>query len=283
MPTNQNTALARWRKSGRRIVSSHSVNNAGAERIEAILHGERHSQRKSSEFNSSNFDAEPEKGRILMFEANPVKRFRVLVADDHPVVREGLILLLEREPDLQVIAQASNGREAVEEFVDQRPDVALVDLRMPVMDGIETVLSICERDSAARIGIITSYQNEEDIYRALRAGALGFVLKDATPDELSSCVHALAQGKTWIPPQVGAMLAKRVADRELTRRETDVLRVVAEGKSNKEIGLTFNISEATVKVHITHILEKLRVTGRTEAINVAARRGLVRLDMATAA
>lgn len=283
MPTNQNTALARWRKNGRGVVSSQPAKSSGVERIDAILAGETHLQRRNSDFNSENIDPAPERGRVLKFDAEPVKRVTVLVADDHPVVREGLILLINRRTDMQVIAQASNGREAVERFIDQRPDVSLVDLRMPLMDGIETVMSICERDPAARTGIITSYQNEEDIYRALRAGALGFVLKDATPDELSACLHAVAQGKTWIPPQVGAMLAKRLADRELTRRETEVLQLVAAGKSNKEIGVAFNISEATVKVHITHILEKLRVTGRTEAINVAVKRGLVRLETGTAA
>jgi two-component system NarL family response regulator len=206
-----------------------------------------------------------------------------LVADDHPVVREGLATLIDRQPDLHVVAEASNGREAVEKFFTYHPDVALVDLRMPVMDGIEAVMSICERDPIARVSIITSYQNEEDVYHALRAGALGFILKDATPDELARCIRAVARRETWIPPQVGAMLAKRVTDRELTRRETEVLRMVVAGKSNKEIGVALDISEATVKVHMTHILEKLKVTGRTEAINVAMRRGLVRLDTAMVA
>jgi two-component system NarL family response regulator len=212
--------------------------------------------------------------------AEPSNRLSVLVADDHPVVREGLVSLLNREPDMQIVAQACNGCEAIEKVVAHHPDIALLDLRMPRMDGIDAVVSICQRDPSARIIIITSYQNEEDVYRALRAGALGFILKDATPNELASCIRTVARWETWIPPQVGAMLARRVADRQLTRRETDVLGLVAEGKSNKEIGVACDISEATVKVHMTHILEKLKVTGRAEAINVAVKKGLVRLEAA---
>jgi DNA-binding NarL/FixJ family response regulator len=205
------------------------------------------------------------------------KSFTVLVADNHPVVREGLVALINRQPDMRVIAEAGNGRQAVEAFFAQRPDIALLDLRMPMLDGIDAVISICEKDPAARIAIVTSYQDEEDVYRALRAGAQGYILKDAPVDQLVECIHAVGEGRTWIPPQVGATLAKRIADRELTRRETEVLHAVAAGKSNKEIGSALDISEATVKVHMTHILEKLKVSGRTEAINVAVRRGLVRL------
>lgn len=213
-------------------------------------------------------------------EAEPSSRLSVLVADDHPVVREGLVSLLSREPDMYIVAQARNGSEAIDKFVAHQPDVALLDLRMPLMDGVDAVRSICEKHPAARIIIITSYQNEEDIYRALRAGALGFILKDSTPDELANCIRSVARRETWIPPQVGAMLARRVANRELTRRETDVLGLVAEGKSNKEIGVAFDISEATVKVHMTHLLDKLGVSGRAEAINVAVKKGLVNLDAA---
>ncbi len=126
-------------------------------------------------------------------------------------------------------------------------------------------------------------QGQEEIYRALRAGALGYLLKDAPAEELVESIRAVSAGKTWIPPAVGAKLAQRVTDRQLTTREMEVLGILAVGKSNKEIGVAFNISEATVKVHVTHILEKLKVTGRTEAINVAVRRGLVNMDSATAA
>jgi two-component system, NarL family, response regulator len=213
-------------------------------------------------------------------ENGQAQTIKVLVADDHPVVREGLTALINRQDNMCVIAEAGNGRDAREKFLAQRPDVTLLDLRMSIMNGIETAMSICEQDPKARLVIITSFESEEDIYRALRAGVQGYILKDATTDELAECIRAVANGKTWIPPQVGAKLAKRVADQELTRREMHVLQAVAGGKSNKEIGVALNISEATVKVHMTHILEKLKVTGRTEAINVAVKRGLVRLDEA---
>jgi two-component system NarL family response regulator len=280
-----NQKVVPWRsQGGRRVVPSQSDTSSGEARIEAILHPKHQSHRlESVDFSSSKPDLSPPQGCSPRREVEPTKLVTILVADDHPVVREGLVTLIERQPDMHVVAEASNGREALERFFDQCPNVALLDLRMPIMDGIDTVMSICEKDPAARISIVTSYQNEEDIYRALRAGALGFIVKDATPDELAGCIRAVARGETWIPAKVGAMLAKRVTDRELTRREAEVLRLVAAGKSNKEIGVAFDISEATVKVHMTHLLEKLKVTGRTEAINVAVKKGLVRLDMSTAA
>jgi DNA-binding NarL/FixJ family response regulator len=213
----------------------------------------------------------------------PSRVLTILVADDHPVVREGLVSLISREPDLRVVAEASNGREAAEQFFRHRPDVTLLDLRMSGVDGMSALISICDKEPNAHIAIITSYQLEEDIYRALRAGALGYMLKDVTSEQLRECIHTVAEGRTWVPPQIGAKLARRVADQELTARETQVLNAVAAGKSNKEIGAAFNISEATVKVHMTHILEKLRVTGRAEAINVAVKRGLVHLDLAAVA
>jgi DNA-binding NarL/FixJ family response regulator len=201
-----------------------------------------------------------------------------MVTDDHPIVREGLVALINRRSDMRVIAEASNGRQAVEKYFEQTPDVALLDLRMPVMDGFEAVIAICEKDPSARLVVVTSYQCEEDVYRALRSGAQGYVLKDSSVEELVDCIRAVASGKTWIPPQVGAKLAKHLAYDALTARETEVLQAVTAGKSNKEIGAACNITEATVKVHVTHILEKLKVTGRTEAINVGLKRGLVYLD-----
>lgn len=207
------------------------------------------------------------------------KSFTVLVVDDHPVVREGLIALINRCPEMRVIGEASNGQEAVEQFLAQRPDIALLDLRMPIMGGIEAVTAIREKSHSARLVILTTYQSEEDVYRALHAGAQGYILKDVPATELIDCIRAVGAGKTWIPPGVGARLAKRVAHKQLTPRETEVLHTMATGKSNKEIGVTFNISEATVKVHVTHILEKLKASGRTEAVGLALRRGLVRLDL----
>jgi DNA-binding NarL/FixJ family response regulator len=207
------------------------------------------------------------------------KQITVLIADEQPIVRAGLATLINRRSDMQVIAEASDGQQAVDEYVSSSPDVALLELRLPFMDGIETVTSICARVPDARLVIFTNYQGEEDIYRALRAGAYGYLLKNTPLNELLECILAVADGKRWIPPAVAARLGKRVADRGLTAREIEVLRAVTSGKSNKEIGSALNISEATVKVHMTHIMEKLNVAGRTEAITEAMRRGVVHMEM----
>jgi two-component system, NarL family, response regulator len=202
----------------------------------------------------------------------------VLIADDHPMVREGLTAIIDRQTDMHVIAEASNGHEAVERFLAALPDIGLLDLRMPIVDGIEAVRAIRREVPGARLVVLTSYETEEDIYRALRAGAQGYLFKCCTKVELLECIRAVSCGRSWIPPDVGAKLAKRVVAPDLTRRETDILGALSIGRSNKEIGTLFGISEATVKVHMTHILEKLHVSSRTEAINVAAGRGLVRLE-----
>jgi two-component system NarL family response regulator len=204
--------------------------------------------------------------------------YTVLIADDHPVVREGLATMINRRSDMRVVAEAATGREAVEKFLAHSPDIALLELRLPTMDGVEVVMSICERMPAARLVIFTTCKGEEDIYRAVKAGAFGYLLKETPLNEVVECIRAVARGTRWIPPGVAAMLGKRVADRALTARELEVIRVLTSGKSNKEIGTLLDISEATVKVHITHILEKLKATGRTEAINVAMRSGLVHID-----
>jgi two-component system, NarL family, response regulator len=213
----------------------------------------------------------------------PGKPYTVLIADDHPIVREGLAALINRRSDMQVVAEASNGREAMEKYVSQSPDVALIELRLPLMNGIETVMSICAKLPAARLVIFTACQGEEDIYRALRSGAYGYLFKNSSLVDLVECIRTVAQGRRWIPPAVAARLGKRVGDRGLTAREMQVIHAVTSGKSNKEIGTALDISEATVKVHMTHILEKLNVAGRTEAINVAVRRGLVHMEPVEAA
>ncbi|MCU1257050.1 MAG: putative two-component system response regulator [Candidatus Angelobacter sp.] len=208
------------------------------------------------------------------------KVLTVLIADDHPVVREGLAAIIQLQPDMRVIAEASNGQEAMEKFFLHHPDIVLLDLRMPLMDGVATVVAICEKQPGARLAILTSFESEEEIYRALRAGAQGYVLKDAPAADLIACIRAMNQGGTWIPPGVGAKLAKRVTGQELTTREMEVLRTLVLGKSNKEIGVALDIAESTVKVHVTHVLEKLKASGRTEAISVALKRGLIRMDPA---
>jgi two-component system, NarL family, response regulator len=201
----------------------------------------------------------------------------VLIADDHALVREGIVAVINRQTDMHVVAEASNGNEAVEHFLAALPDIGLLDLRMPMADGIDAIRTIRREVPGARLVVLTSYETDEDIYRALRAGAQGYLFKCCAKEELLECIRAVSCGRSWIPPDVGAKLARRVVAPDLTRRETDVLGALSIGRSNKEIGALFDISEATVKVHMTHILEKLRVSSRAEAINVATGRGLIRV------
>lgn len=200
---------------------------------------------------------------------------RVLICDDHPVVREGLAALISRRPNMQLVGEASNGREAVEQFFIHHPDVTLMDQRMPVLDGVTALERIREKCPEARIILLTTYDGSEDIYRGLRAGAKAYLLKDVSRSELVECIRSVHEGKTEISPQVATRLANRVAREDLTPREMEVLRQMTAGKSNKEIGTALNISESTVKVHVNHILQKLGVESRTEAATVALKRGIV--------
>jgi len=202
---------------------------------------------------------------------------RVLLADDHPVVREGLAAMINRRADMAVVAEAINGREAVQLFGSQKPDVALIDLRMPEMDGLEAIEALCQQFPAARIIVLTTFDDDEDVYRALRAGAKGYLLKDAPRDQLLECIRSVHQGNTFVPSGVATKLAERVSSTELTARELGVLRLIAEGKANKEIGSALSVAESTVKVHVNNILRKLGASGRTEAVTFAIKRGLVRL------
>ena len=203
---------------------------------------------------------------------------RVLIVDDHPVVREGLGALIQRRSDMEVVGEAKDGEEAVEQYFLHHPDITLMDLRLPGKDGVEAISIIREREPSARIIVLTTYEGAEDVYRALRAGAKAYLLKDAPREELLECIRAVHEGKTWIPPAVAAKLAERVSSSGLTAREQEVLQMMVAGKSNKEIGVLLHISEGTVKTHVNHILEKMSVGGRTEASIEALKRGLVRLD-----
>jgi DNA-binding NarL/FixJ family response regulator len=203
---------------------------------------------------------------------------RILLADDHPVVRAGLQALISRRSGMSVIAQASNGAEALNLFRRHRPDVALIDLRMPQMDGVETITAIREQFPAARIIVLTTFDGDEDIYRALRAGAKAYLLKDVPREELLDCIRRVYEGKTYLPSGVANKLAERVAAAQLTKRELDVLRLMSAGKSNKEIGTALLVTEGTVKAHVNSILHKLGVGGRTEAVTSAVKRGIVQLD-----
>jgi two-component system NarL family response regulator len=205
-------------------------------------------------------------------------RANVLVVDDHALLRTGVANIINQESDLHVIAEASNGLEAVEAFERHHPDVTLLDLRMPIMEGVEAVRQIRERDPHAKVIVLTTYDTDDDISRALKAGAKAYVLKDISADALIACIHDVLAGKTYLAPAAAAKLAEGVTRIQLTPRELTTLRLMADGKSNKEIANELGISERTVKTHLGHLFEKLAVTSRTEAVKIATRRGLVRLN-----
>jgi two-component system NarL family response regulator len=211
---------------------------------------------------------------VLLQKTSPIK---ILIADDHPVVREGLVALINRRPDMEVVAEASNGREAVAEFLLHRPDVALMDLRMPELDGADAMVAIREKAPAARVIVLTTYDDDEDIQRALRAGAKAYLLKDAPRDELLACIHAVHEGRTLIPPAIAAKLADLVGASTLTTRELEVLALVADGNSNKVVARTLSIAEGTVKSHVNAVLRKLDAADRTQAVTIALKRGMLRL------
>jgi DNA-binding NarL/FixJ family response regulator len=204
-------------------------------------------------------------------------KIRVLIADDHVTVTAGLAAIIGMQPDMMVIAEGSNGREAVELWRNHRPDVTLLDLRMPVLDGVAAIEEIHTEDPSARVIVLTTYDTDNEIYRAIKAGAKGYVLKDARREELLDCIRRVSQGETCIPQSLVQKLAAGVSSETLTGRELDVLTLLARGKSNKEIGANLYISETTVKAHLRSIFAKLNVLSRTEALMVANRRGLVQL------
>ena len=206
--------------------------------------------------------------------AKPV--IRILLVDDHFVVRTGLRAILEDEPDLSVVAEAEDGRQAVELFRVHRPDVTLMDLRMPGLDGVEATRQIREEFPQARVIMLTTYDGDQDILRAVRAGASGYVLKDLTGSELVHAVKAVHEGKTYMPEAVASRLAESLSRPELTPRELEVLKMVVKGLSNKEIADALEMSEHTAKTHLKSILAKFGVRDRTEAATAALQRGFVR-------
>ena len=205
----------------------------------------------------------------------PLDKIRVLIADDHVAVREGLAAMIGRQADTMVVGEAANGREAVELWQKHRPDVTLLDLRMPVLDGVSAISEIHHQDASARIIILTTFDSDSEIAGAIKAGAKGYLLKDAPREELFDCIRKVHAGETCIPPSLVAKLAAGVSSEALTSRELDVLTLLARGKSNKEIGGNLYISETTVKSHLRSVFTKLNVVSRTEAIAVATRRGLL--------
>ncbi len=202
---------------------------------------------------------------------------RVLIVDDHSIVRQGLATIINRDPEMTVIAQAEDGQQAIDLFREHQPDVTLMDLRMPQMGGVESIAAICAEFKAARIMVLTTYDSDEDIYRGLQAGAQGFLLKDAKPNELLNAIRTIDRGQKYIPPDVGAKLAQRMSNPELSDRELAVLRLMAQGMSNLQIAAALNIGESTVKSHVNRILSKLGVSDRTQAVIVSVRRGIVSL------
>lgn len=204
------------------------------------------------------------------------RRIRVLIADDHAVVRSGLAAIINLEEDVEVIGEAGDGEEAIAMWRQLRPDVTLMDLRMPGVEGVEAIDRIRDEDAHAAIIVLTTFDHDEDIYAGLRAGAKAYLLKDVQPEELFRCIRAVHAGEAYLQPKLAAKLAQRVHETPLTEREAQILKLLAEGKSNRAIGLFLHISESTVKSHLKSLFVKLDVTSRAEAIALAARRGLVK-------
>src|SRR5258708_40184385 len=204
-------------------------------------------------------------------------KIRIIVAEDHVTVLEGLVAILGRQLDMQVLAAAANGREAVDLWMKHRPDVTLLDLRMPVLDGVGAIQEIRQREFSARLIVLTTFDTDTDLSKAIKAGAKGYLLKDATRDELLTCIRKVHSGETVIPPSLVTKLTAGLSAESVTGRELEVLTLLARGKSNKEIGTTLYISESTVKSHLRSIFTKLNVVSRTEALATASRQGLVKL------
>jgi two-component system NarL family response regulator len=203
---------------------------------------------------------------------------RVLVVEDHHVVRQGLVALLNVVGGLEVVGEAADGVEAIAQYRRHQPDIALIDLRLPRLSGVEVIERIRMETPHARFIVLTTYDGDEDIYRALQAGARAYLLKGMTSEELIAAIRAVHAGKSHIPPAIAQRLAERMGTEELTPREFDVLEQIVRGLSNKDIATELEISEATVKTHINNLLSKLGVTDRTQAATAALQRGIVTLE-----
>jgi two-component system NarL family response regulator len=200
---------------------------------------------------------------------------RLLIADDHLVVRLGLVAVLAHQADLMVVAQAGDGEEAVRLHAQHRPDVTVMDLRMPVLDGIAATAAIRAATPDARVLMLTTYDTEEDVHRALSAGASGYLLKDAGPEDLVAAIRALSAGGRWLPEHIRRQLANRASDEALTARQLEVLALLAQGRSNRAIGASLGISEDGAKAHVKQIFLRLHVADRAEAVAEAMRRGIL--------
>jgi len=202
---------------------------------------------------------------------------RILIADDHPVVRQGLAAMIDRQPGMSIVAEANNGQEAVELFRQHQPNVALIDLRMPQMDGVAAIVHIRQEFPSARVIVLSTYDRDEDIFRGLQVGAMGYLLKDTEPGQLLEAIRSVHNGYKQIPPEVGAKLVERMNSQELSSREREVVRLLALGKSNQEIGATLHITDSTVKFHVNNLMSKLGVNDRLQVVLAALKRGIISL------
>lgn len=205
-------------------------------------------------------------------------KISLLVVDDHLIFRLGLIQSIQSEPDMTVVGEAATGPQAVQMYQQLRPDIVMMDLRLPMMDGVETTAAICQKFPDARIIVLTTYEGHEDIYRALQAGACAYLVKSVLRDELVRAIRTVHSGRSYLPNEVAVRLAQRQASPDLSARELEILELIVKGGSNKEIGAKLHIAEVTVKVHVRHLLGKLKVSDRTQAVTAAIQRGIVHLD-----
>lgn len=206
-----------------------------------------------------------------------VTKVRVFSVDDHPLLHEGIATVIRMQPDMLLVAEASNGREAIQCFREHKPDVTLMDLRLPDMSGIDAMIAIRTEFPEARIIILTTFAGDVEIRRALQAGARGYLLKSMPPKELAEVIRQVHAGKKRIPPEIAAHLAEHYGDETLTEREIEVLQQVAGGNRNRDIAEKLFITEETVKVHVKHIMEKLGAADRTQAVAIGVRRGIIQL------
>jgi DNA-binding NarL/FixJ family response regulator len=205
------------------------------------------------------------------------RRISVFSVDDHPLVRQGIDALIGSQPDMLLVAEAATGSEAIQGFREHLPDVTLMDLRLPDMSGIDAMIAIRTEFPEARIIMLTTFEGDVEVQRALAAGARGYILKSMPPKELVEVIRQVHAGKKRVPPEIAARLAEHLGEEILTSREIDVLRQVAGGNRNKDIADRLFISEETVKVHVKHIMEKLGANDRTQAVAIAVRRGIIQL------
>jgi DNA-binding NarL/FixJ family response regulator len=207
----------------------------------------------------------------------PSRNIRVLVVDDHPVVRKGLGSMLDSRHDTTVVGTVASGAEALTSAAKTCPDVVLMDLRMPEMDGVDAIIALRAARANIKILVLTNYQMDEDIFKALQAGALGYLVKSAPQEEIVNAIHTVHQGKRCIPPAIAAKLAGRISHSMLSPREIEVLQFVANGLTNKEIGSMLQISDKTARNHVISVMDKLEAKDRTEAVTIAIRKGLIRV------